>query len=399
MQKYADNSISFGKFKDIVVLSPAHPGRWTTFYSANERSLPASSSAPWCCGETNFFSRFSPVCLGGSGDHLFFIAALCGAGRRAAMPFQLRPLLATVLRHQCTFAFEGDPVQAQALTMDVGLVAEGLRDANIFLARCGLETKPVPPRAEDGADTEDDGDDGDTPQTTAFLALETLSHAVAQNCEKAPADVRAAVTFAILQISHLKTVLLLSESTFRGPGDDDDIVCRNIVNFHQGRLGVILFAALGMSRMRAAGPEECCRHILRRHCAAHCLEVGDRTAVRRLQCGDADGALTVVQDMTTFAEALLEETEQWYGPLPTRPEFRLTVAELQVQRVRTNLAVLKARQEIGLLNKCGAALDAAKKKPALDLTALASSGGADKAEAKPDTGGDEAQARQAHASK
>ena len=305
------------------------------------------------------------------------------------MPFQLKPPLAAVLCGLRTFQFEGDPVQSRALQMDPDLVAEGLRDANVFLARCRLEEKPVPPREADDADEDDDEDDGDTPQTTAFLALETLSHAVVQDCEEAPPDVQARVTFAILQISFLKTVLLLSESTFRGPDDDDEVVCRNIVNFDQGRLGFILFTALGLSRMRAAGPEEYCRHILRRHCAAHCLEVGDRTAVRRLHCDDPDGALTVVRDMATFAKALLEETEQWCGPLPTRPEVRLTVAELQVQRVRTNHTMLKAavtvRQERGLLNKCISAVVTARKKPALDLAELARNGGANanEAEAKP----------------
>ena len=335
------------------------------------------------------------------------------------MPFELCPLLATVLRRLSTFAFEGDPVQAHALTTNADLVAEGLRGANIFLARCGLETEPVPPRAEDDAedgaedgavDGKEDGavdganteDDGNAPQTTAFLALETLSHAVVQSFHDAPADVRAKATDAIEQISLLKTVLLLSESTFRGPGDDDDMVCRNIVNFSQGRLGVILFSALGMSRMRA-GPEEVCRHILRRYCAAHCLEVGDRTAVRCLSCGNEDGALTVVQDMSTFAEAFLEETEQWYGPSPAHPECCMPVAELQVQRVRANLALLKAKKEIDLLHKhgaaCAAAFDATENKRASGLAVRSGGGGADKAdkaEARPGTGGDNVQVRQAH---
>jgi hypothetical protein len=152
-------------------------------------------------------------------------------------------------------------------------------------------------------------------------------------------------------LSKLKAVLLLKESTFRDAGDDDYAVCRKIGSFDHGRMGFFLALATGLVRLQAATPEECCRHVLRRICAAHCLAVG-HGIIHPLLHSDPDKAAELLADMEAFADVRLQETEEWHGPPPPCPAVVLAKAELQVQHVRAIQATLTRQQELARLGKC-----------------------------------------------
>ena len=240
--------------------------------------------------------------------------------------------------------------EAEGVLSDATVVCKAQNAANRFLERCRLPTKPLiilepthAASASGSADGEDRSDDDDVdddaeeaamkPQLVAFMALETQLQEVVHDCSALADAAKQKVVSVIRKLSVFKMALLLSPDTFNAA--DDNGVIGKIVSFDSGRLGLLLFRALGLLRLQTAQGESL-RHVLRRNCARHCIEVAESTALRRLHGHNVDGALEVAHDLLEFSRVLSEETKEWYGTLPDNQALEWAFAKLEEARVRAN---------------------------------------------------------------